>query len=160
MPARGEFKRPQPIRFAAGDGRLSVKPVWFTTDSQCMGLTFLTGYVLGQHGAQSARVASQAARRSSAYGQGELFDVNDRIDRLLLAVDAMWSLLEDNGYTEEQLVARIEELDAADGSVDGRRRPAGRVCRGCGTKVPASRAACQFCGTEVPGKDDDPFVGI
>ncbi len=125
-----------------------------------MGLTFLTGYVLGQHGAQSARVASQAARRSAAYGRGELFDVNERIDRLLLVVDAMWSLLEDNGYTEDQLVDRIRDLDASDGNVDGRLRPQGRTCGGCGTKVPASLAACQFCGEDVPGKDDDPFVGI
>lgn len=124
-----------------------------------MGLTFLTGYVLGQHGAQSAKIASEASR-GGGLSKSDLLDVHDRVDRLLLVVDAMWSLLEENGYTDEQLKARIEQIDESDGVIDGRRRPQGRDCRECGTKVPADLDSCQFCGTAVPGKDDHPLTGI
>jgi hypothetical protein len=124
-----------------------------------MGLTFLTGYVLGQHGAQSAKLASEASRGSGP-SKSDLLDIHDRVDRLLLVVDAMWSLLEENGYTEEQLKDRIEQIDASDGVVDGRRRPRSRPCRECGSMVPAESESCQFCGTVVPGKDDHPLTGI
>ncbi len=124
-----------------------------------MGLTFLTGYVLGQHGAQSAKLASEATRSGGAT-RSDLLDVHDRVDRLLLVVDAMWSLLEESGYTSDQLKERIESLDASDGVIDGRRRPRARHCRACGTKVPGELATCQFCGESVPGQSDDPLTGI
>lgn len=118
-----------------------------------MGLTFLTGYVLGQHGAQSAKLASSVASRSGA-SANDIMDLNDRVDRLLLVVDAMWSLLEDAGYADEQLVERIEELDRSDGAADGRRRPEATTCVSCEAKVPGGLPACQFCGTPVAGASD------
>jgi hypothetical protein len=105
-----------------------------------MGFSFLTGYVLGPH--------------------GNLHDVNDRVDRLTLVVEAMWSLLEDNGYTEEQLKARVEEIDAADGTVDHKRTPRAGICTSCGAKVGAALPACQFCGGQVAGGNTDPFAGV
>lgn len=125
-----------------------------------MGLTFLTGYILGQHGAQSAKVASAAAR-PSAPSVNEMLDIHARVDRLILVVDAMWSLLEESGYTDEQLRERIEEIDALDGAIDGVRRLPPTPCRECGTMVSADSPKCQFCGadvrhTEPPG----PTTGI
>lgn len=72
----------------------------------------------------------------------------------------MWSLLEENGYTDEQLKERIEQIDGSDGVVDGRRRPQARPCRECGSMVPADSETCQFCGKTVPGKDNHPLTGI
>ena len=118
-----------------------------------MGLTFLTGYVLGQHGAQSAKLASSVAGRSGASAT-EIMDLNDRVDRLLLVVDAMWSLLEDAGYTDEQLVERIEQIDLSDGAADGKRKPEATICVNCEAKVPGGLPACQFCGTPVAGAPD------
>jgi hypothetical protein len=115
-----------------------------------MGLTFLTGYVLGQHGAQSAKLASVVAGRSGA-SSNDVLDLNDRVDRLILVVDAMWSLLEDAGYTDEQLVERIEQIDLMDGTADGRRKPEATICRSCEAKVPGELPSCQFCGTPVLG---------
>jgi hypothetical protein len=124
-----------------------------------MSLSFLTGYVLGQHGAQSARLAA-AAGSGSGPTLEDFLDINDRIDRMLLAVEAMWSLLEESGYTSDQLKARIEELDASDGTVDGKRTPQAALCRECGAKVGAGLAACQFCGTAVPDSQIGPFSGV
>jgi hypothetical protein len=125
-----------------------------------MGLTFLTGYVLGQHGKQSARLASLAGNQAGS-STGDLLDLHDRVDRLILVLDAMWSLFEDAGYTDEQLMARIEEIDMADGVADGKRTPLVAQCRECGAKIAPGLPACQFCGTALPdAPEEDPLRGI
>lgn len=125
-----------------------------------MGLTFLTGYILGQHGAQSARVASTAAMGASNVPAGAMVDLEERLDRLILVVDAMWSLLEDRGYDDRELIARIQEIDAADGEVDGRRRPQAATCRNCDARVPAGLSSCQFCGAAVAEAETNPIRTI
>lgn len=87
-------------------------------------------------------------------------DVHDRVDRLILVVDALWSLLEDGGYSEDQLCERIAQIDAADGTADGKRTASAGHCTEYGSKVPAGRPTCQFCGADVAGADDDPLTGI
>ncbi len=128
-------------------------------DLLSMGLPFLTGYVLGQHGVQSARLASTAAG-STGSSKNDVLDVHDRVDRLILVVEAMWSLLEENGYTEDQLRSRIAHIDSADGVEDGRKVTRGVDCRDCGSIVPAGRPNCQFCGADAAEYDEGPFVGI
>ena len=124
-----------------------------------MGLTFLTGYVLGQHGAQSARLAATAANQSGSSVK-DFIDLHDRVDRLILVVDAMWSLLEEAGYTDEQLRDKMREIDLADGIEDGKRTQLAIQCIGCDAKVAPGLASCQFCGTAVPGDLLDPLSGV
>lgn len=124
-----------------------------------MGLTFLTGYLLGQHGRQSARLASVAGSGTGPKLE-DLLDIHERLDRLALVVEAMWSLLEEGGYTAEQLKARIDEIDSSDGVDDGRRTARAAQCRHCGAMVAPGLPACQFCGTAIPGNDDNPLRTI
>ncbi len=125
-----------------------------------MGLTFLTGYILGQHGRQSARLASSVAA-SGGVSKTELLDIHDRVDRLILVIDAIWSLLEESGLTDDQLRERIEQIDAADGVPDGRRTVRASECRRCGAMVPGDAPACQFCGTpRLEGEEPHPIAGI
>ena len=124
-----------------------------------MSLSFLTGYILGQHGTQSARLAAQVGAGSGPSLE-DLLDVHDRIDKLVLVVEAMWSLLEEGGYTTEQLQARIEQMDSADGTADGKRTPRAVQCTACGAKVAPGLSACQFCGTAVPGASSDPLGAV
>ncbi len=124
-----------------------------------MGLTFLAGYVVGQHGRQSARLAATAGAAGGA-DIDDIYDLHERVDRLILALDAMWSLLEDSGYSAEELNARIQEIDAADGLIDGKRTAQAGQCAECGAKVAAGLSACQFCGARVTGAAPDPFAGL
>ncbi|MDJ0791616.1 MAG: hypothetical protein QNJ71_06940 [Acidimicrobiia bacterium] len=124
-----------------------------------MSLGFVTGYLLGQQGRQSARLASTAAA-SGGPSIEDVLDITDRIDRLALVVEAMWSMLEDAGYSAEDLRQRIAALDEADGTPDGRRTPQTVQCRTCGARVAPGLPACQFCGTEIPGATDDPFTSV
>lgn len=125
-----------------------------------MSLTFLTGYILGQHGAQSARLASTAAAQTSGNPVSDIIDLNERVDRLILVIDAMWSLLEEGGYTDAQLIERIQHIDAADGQVDGRRTPIAADCATCGAKVAPGLPNCQFCGTVVIDSGADPLGSV
>ena len=85
--------------------------------------------------------------------------LDDRVDRLLIVVEALWSLLREHGHTDQELAARIKELDGADGIADGRHTQRAAVCKSCDSKVPAGMARCQICGTET-GIEPGPLDGI
>ncbi len=116
-----------------------------------MTLRFLAGYVLADHGKQSARLAAQAGGRPGATSE-DIYELEDRIDRLVLVVAAMWSLLEETGLTAEQLQDRIRTMDESDGVADGKMTPRPTVCRSCGAKVSPGLTACQFCEAPVDAK--------
>jgi hypothetical protein len=127
-----------------------------------MSLHFLAGYVLGEHGRQSARLASTVAAAAAGSARREdVHDLHDRIDRLTLVVAAMWSLLQEQGMDEQALVERVEQMDAGDGVSDGKLTAAPVDCGDCRAKVPAGVEACQFCGTPIRGgKRADPFSQV
>jgi len=111
---------------------------------------FLMGYVLGERAASRAAAMSRSAGAAAAGSvTGQLHDIDARIDRLLLVVDALWSLLKDAGYTDEQLRERIHEIDLVDGVADGRRTPRPTRCTSCDSMVEAGRVTCAFCGAPV-----------
>lgn len=83
-------------------------------------------------------------------------DLVERVDRLTLVVEAMWSMLEADGHTEDELQARISELDASDGSEDGVNIARPRTCPNCNAKVGARMSTCQFCGVDIG--EADPFA--
>ena len=113
--------------------------------------SFVTGYVMGERAAaRAASFARGAAASSAALGKGELADLDDRIDRMLLVMDAMWDLLKEQGFTDEQLAERIRQLDHSDGVVDGRRTPEPVPCRACGSMIPVDRSTCVICGEASP----------
>lgn len=76
-------------------------------------------------------------------------DLDERLDRLVMIMRAMWALMEEQGMTPEQLMAKIENIDLEDGLVDGQVRPAPAECPSCQSKVAPGLRACQLCGTEV-----------
>lgn len=97
----------------------------------------------------SARVDLHSARQGR-----RVDDAADDVMRLVLILQAMFELMGERlGITQEELMARIHEIDGRDGTVDGRVTPAPRDCPACQTKVPVDRETCQFCGTAVAGRD-------
>lgn len=79
-------------------------------------------------------------------------DLEDDIAMVLLAMDAMWSLLSERlGVTPEDLRARMEQIDLADGRRDGRYQAPPRRCPSCDAAVGPDLVRCQFCGADTPG---------
>ena len=109
---------------------------------------------MDRHHMRSARFASQRAtnnmietrRRMSR----EIGGVEDHIARLTLVCEAMWTLIQDHTeLSDEDLFARIGELDDADGQSDLKMTRVAQTCE-CGAKVPVKMATCQFCGADAP----------
>ncbi len=124
-------------------------------------LEFMWGYTMGQRSAtQAAQYARSASTAEAMTSHLRMIGVDERIDRVVLLVEAMWALLREHGFSDEELAEKLMELDQSDGTIDGRRTPAPSTCRSCGSKVAAGLPACQFCGTDLSSGEEDPFSSL
>jgi len=74
-------------------------------------------------------------------------DLADDLARLALVAEAMWALLRERlGVTDDDLRAKLREIDLADGVADGKSTKRPRPCPSCQAMVPPDRETCQFCG--------------
>lgn len=78
-------------------------------------------------------------------------ELNRRIEGLELACAGLWELLKaKNGYTDEELVATIREVDLRDGKEDGRVRPTDAKCPSCGRHLLSRKSPnCSWCGADL-----------
>lgn len=78
-------------------------------------------------------------------------NLEKRIEHLELACAGLWEILkEKHGYSDEDLVAAIREVDLRDGKEDGRVRMTEAKCPHCGRQLLARRSKnCSWCGQEV-----------
>ncbi|MDB6077185.1 MAG: hypothetical protein JWO82_932 [Akkermansiaceae bacterium] len=77
-------------------------------------------------------------------------NTQDQVDRLTLACQAMWEIIRDRiGVTEQELQAKITEIDARDGAIDGKIGYEVVDCPECGQKTSTRRSRCVFCGCAV-----------
>ncbi|MGH8926270.1 MAG: hypothetical protein ACRDWA_16810 [Acidimicrobiia bacterium] len=123
-------------------------------------LPMIAGYVLGSRAANRASGMSVVA--NAMFDKGSVADVdalNERVDRLLLVVEAFWTMLKKDGHTDEELATMIAELDAQDGSADGRRSKMPTTCTSCGSKVAPGLPKCQICG-HATGHEPSPLERI
>lgn len=122
---------------------------------------FMLGYNMGQRNAtQAATLARSAAAADGVRQTSRVEDLNEKIERLTLAVKAMWALLEEQGMTSDQLIAKMEEIDTSDGERDGLATPHAGDCTACGAKVAAGLSSCQYCGAKVAVGDGSPLSRI
>ncbi|MGD2102729.1 MAG: hypothetical protein PVG83_10915 [Acidimicrobiia bacterium] len=121
-------------------------------------LDFVIGYAAGsQTASRAASLARSAAVADATVHTNRVEDLNERIDSMAMIMRAMWALLEERGLTKEQLIAKLDELDMADGVDDGRMRRGAVDCPSCDSKVAPGLTKCQFCGAEVAPPDDHPL---
>ncbi len=100
------------------------------------------------HDAQSS--ASTAQRRADQV-RHEVAQSQSTIDALALSCAAMWELLSEKlGVTEQELMAKIEEIDLRDGKLDGKIAGVKLQCSGCGRSNNSKRGRCLYCGTTLP----------
>ncbi|MGH8445420.1 MAG: hypothetical protein ACREVL_09135 [Solimonas sp.] len=78
-------------------------------------------------------------------------ELETRLDRLSLLCRALAEELEHaSGVSEEQLKARMLEIDLRDGKEDGKYDPRASVtCTGCGRTVVNRRGSCMWCGEKL-----------
>jgi hypothetical protein len=114
-------------------------------------LEFVLGYSAGQRSAtRAASLARSAAAADGSITANRIEELLERIDSMAMILRAMWSLLEEQGLTAEQLTR-------LDGQVDGQVRRAPVECPSCQSKMPADLARCQYCGADMPVTDRHPL---
>ncbi len=93
----------------------------------------------------SARMAEVKANRAHNDAQ----HIEQRLDRLVLANMAMWSLLQEKtGLTEQDLLDRVQEIDLADGQADGKAGKPPVKCGECGRMMSPRHKRCLYCSAE------------
>ena len=74
-----------------------------------------------------------------------------RMNRLSLLCQAMWEMLRERAeFTDDQLAAKVLEVDMRDGRGDGRIATQVHDCPSCGRKTNSKRSVCVICGAELP----------
>jgi len=80
----------------------------------------------------------------------ELRQLESRIDRLNLACQAMWELLqEQTGIADQVILEKMAEIDLRDGTKDGKMSVMQVSCPQCGKPSNNRRDSCLYCGHEL-----------
>jgi hypothetical protein len=92
-----------------------------------------------------ASIASHQAKNA----RHAVFDLENKIDRLTLICQSMWSLIQDKtDLTEEDLVKRVTDIDLKDGKLDGKYTNPIVKCKKCDAAISHQFRKCLFCGEE------------
>ncbi|WP_143543743.1 hypothetical protein [Rhodopirellula sp. MGV] len=98
--------------------------------------------------ADARNAASRAETKSKRY-ESEVARLEDKVESLALTCQALWEIVrEQTGLTDEQLVAKVSEIDLRDGVADGRMTNGVQSCENCGRKTSKRRLSCLYCGEE------------
>lgn len=100
--------------------------------------------------------ASASRTATDARTQNEFIQCD--VEKLFMLTEALWTILkEKHGYTDQELVRRVEEIDLRDGKLDGKVAKVKPDCPKCGRKLMGKRPVCLYCGAEVARVDLQPF---
>lgn len=120
--------------------------------------TLFMGYAMRQSiEAQRAGITADRAVATATQARSQVEFIQMDVERLLMITEALWTMLRDeHGYTDEQLIQQIQEIDMRDGRLDGKvAKQSPSKCPQCGRTISARRPMCVFCGaasTEAPFK--------
>lgn len=105
---------------------------------------------------QQRQIGDASARAADAKGKADQlrYEVNAlkrKADTLTLACQALWEIVRSQaGISDEVLLAKMQEIDARDGRLDGKISGTLVPCPTCGRNGNAARKTCLYCGTEMP----------
>ena len=96
--------------------------------------------------------SSGEAQRTARKAQTATEVLGNDVERLLMITEALWMLLkQQHGYSDEDLQAKIMEIDMRDGKLDGKvAKTAPMPCPKCGRPMAKRRTNCIYCGEAAP----------
>ncbi|NOZ20198.1 MAG: hypothetical protein GXP25_03825 [Planctomycetes bacterium] len=99
-------------------------------------------------------MAASGAKAAAESARTEVGMLRYEIERLLMITEALWDILkEKHGYEDEELVARVNEIDMRDGKLDGKVAAGERgLCHNCHRPVSGRRPICIYCGATIGRK--------
>ncbi len=114
--------------------------------------------------AQDQRIGEVSSKASGARSQAQTAQeqteqLESRLESLMLANAAMWSLLRERlGVTDGELIERMRQIDLLDGKADGKMSARVLECPTCKRTMSTRFRRCVYCGTPVAG--GSPFPGV
>ena len=110
-------------------------------------------WMLSNYVSSPTPLGAATIREARNAGESATMLLENRVESLELACAGLWQLLKSkHGYTDDDLVAAVTEVDAKDGKVDGKlgRPVADATCPHCGRNQLTRRAAkCSWCGLDL-----------
>jgi hypothetical protein len=109
--------------------------------------------ILQHYQIEKAKTAAEIASMKIDSLSARKDNTKQELEELTLACQAMWELLRDHlGFTDAHLKAKILEIDARDGVVDGKIGAEVVDCPHCGQKASTTKPNCMYCGNRLPDK--------
>lgn len=113
----------------------------------------MTWDILQHFQIQKARQEAELANSKVDLLKGRKNNTKQEVEELTLACQAMWELLRDHlGFSDEHLRAKMLEVDARDGSVDGKIGAELIDCPHCGQRASTMKPNCVYCGNILPSR--------
>ena len=98
-----------------------------------------------------AKAAANSAQSAATDAKSQVRQFQRQLDKSMMLIEALWTLCrEAHGWTDQQLVDRVTDIDLRDGQLDGKVAHAARPCAECGRTIAADRDQCMWCGREEP----------
>ncbi len=96
----------------------------------------------------AGRPGDTGARADARQAKTAVAVMEHHVERLLMITEALWMMLkEQHGYTDDDLMARVRDIDMRDGKLDGKVAPSAvKACPSCKRPVSGRHAACLYCG--------------
>lgn len=94
----------------------------------------------------------RSARAKASQAKAESLYLEHQVERLLMITEALWEMLkEQHGYTDKELITRVQNIDLRDGVLDGKVAAKSKVdtCSSCRRKLSRRHTICIYCGTPV-----------
>jgi len=114
---------------------------------------FMAGLAQHSANATSTRMAAKTASRAAAEARTQTELTRFDIEKLYMITEALWEVLKhQHGYTDDQLVQMIQDIDLRDGKLDGKVAKSGdkKICPNCSRTIIRRQARCLYCGAPAP----------
>lgn len=104
----------------------------------------------------AAGIEASEAKRKAGEARRDVAGLLVEFDRLQLACAAMWSILQEKlQVSEEDLLAKMNEIDLSDGRLDGKVSKGAVACPKCNRTISRRLPKCIYCGQPIM---HDPFA--
>jgi hypothetical protein len=103
---------------------------------------------------EAARAAAGSARDTALNAQEkvqrEIHRLESKIDGLALISQALWELIRQHtSLTDADIRAKVAEIDARDGRIDGRITGTPGSCAKCNRPTHSRQVSCMYCGEPI-----------
>lgn len=109
---------------------------------------------LYQHGRiNEARNKAERAKEVAQQVRWDLDDLKRKADALTITCQALWEILRtQTAMSDNEILLKMEEIDARDGRLDGKISTTLTACPSCNRKSNSNRKVCLYCGADLPVK--------